>query len=392
VAQVALSLLMVVTAALFVTTFDRLARVSLGFDPRRAVVITLSAPRVRAPDRNAFYHRLIRAIREVPGVAHAGGSLNPPLIGTLHGDIVVTHFGEPAPRTGAVVAEYTDITSGWLAAYGTSIRAGRNFDDRDVVGAPPVMVVNETLAQRLGEDPRALVGTQLQLTFRSEQSGDIPISAPTVVGVAENAVFRSVRSPVPPLIYAPLAQRSDPMLWTYFHIAVQATAGSPALLVNRLTETLRSIDPDLMLTFRPVAEQVNESLAQDRLTAWLAGFFGSLALLLAALGLYGVTAHAVAERRGEIGVRMALGATPSNVLRLVLARVSLLVAAGIVAGVTASLWATRFAASLLYGIAPRDPATLAAACAVLIGVAAVAGAIPAHRASRIDPAQVLRDQ
>jgi putative ABC transport system permease protein len=392
VSQVALSLLLVVAAGLFVATFTRLTRVPLGFDPSRSMVVALTAPTVSAAERNALYHRLIRAVAESPGVAHAGGTLNPPLTAPLHGDIVVTAAGAPAPRANAVIAEYTDITPGWLAAYGTSIRAGRDFDERDGLKAPPVMIVNEQLARRLraAGSARSVVGEPFMLTFRSEEVGDIPIGVRTAVGVAEDAVFRTIRSPVPPMIYAPLAQRSDPMLWTYFYITVQAAAGSPALLTNTITAALRAVNPDLTLAFHPVAQQVSEALAQDRLVAWLAGFFGVLALLLAALGLYGVTAQAVAERRMEIGVRMALGAAPARIVRQVLARVAALVVAGVGLGIVASAWLARLAAALFYGIGPHDPATLAGAAVVLAAVAAAAAWAPARRASLIDPAMVLR--
>ena len=389
--QVALSLVLVVAAGLFVATFERLARVSLGFDRDRTTVIALTAPTVPATERNAFYHRLIRGLADVPGVAHVGGSLNPPLVGTLHGDIVLTHVGVPPPPGAPRVTQGADITPDWLNAYGTAIREGRGFDDRDTVGSPPVMLVNEAVVRQMfpGEH---LVGTPLQLTYRSEEFGDIPIGVKTVVGITGDTVFRSIRSPALPAYYAPLAQRSDPMLWTYFYITVQAKAGSPALLTPSLTTALHAMNPDLTLTFRPVADQVNESLAQDRLVAMLAGFFGALALLLAALGLYGITTHAVAQRRGEIGVRMALGATPGGIVRLVLARISLLVGGGVAIGTAVSLWAARFAASLLYGITPRDPVTLAGAGLTLAVVAAIAAWLPARRAARVDPSDVLRAQ
>jgi len=389
--QVALSLILVVAAGLFVSTFEQLTRVSLGFDRTRTTVITLTAPTVPAAERNAFYHRIIRALADVPGVAHVGGSLNPPLIGTLHGDIVLTRPGVAPPPGAPVVSQGADITPDWLAAYGTAVREGRGFDDRDTVGSPPVMLVNEAVASQLFPG-QSLVGASLQLTYRSQEFGDIPIGVKTVVGVVEDTVFRSIRSPAAPTYYTPLAQRSDPMLWTYFYITVQAKAGSPALLTQSLAATLHAMDPDLTLTFRPIADQVNESLAQDRLVAILAGFFGALALLLAALGLYGVTAHAVAQRRGEIGIRMALGATPVGIVRIVLGRVTLLVAGGIGVGTVASVGASKLTASLLYGVGPRDPATLTGACVVLAMVAAIAGGVPAYRASRIDPAAVLRDQ
>jgi putative ABC transport system permease protein len=145
------------------------------------------------------------------------------------------------------------------------------------------------------------------------------------------------------------------------------------------------------MTFRPMTAVVDESLAQDRLVALLAGFFGALALLLASLGLYGVTAYAVARRRGEIGVRMALGAQTAGIVRLVLSRVVFLVSVGVLVGVGASLWASRFVASLLYGLAPHDPTTFVGAAFMLVAVAALAAWIPCVRRLAIDPAEVLRE-
>jgi len=154
---------------------------------------------------------------------------------------------------------------------------------------------------------------------------------------------------------------------------------------------IENIDPDLAITLWPLSDQVNASLVQERTTAMLATFFGGLALVLAGLGLYGVTAYAVARRRAEIGVRMALGAGPASVVRLVLRRVAALVGAGIVIGAAVSAWASQFVASLLYGLQPRDPVTLTAAAITLSVVAAIASWLPAWRASRIDPAIVSRE-
>jgi ABC-type antimicrobial peptide transport system permease subunit len=145
------------------------------------------------------------------------------------------------------------------------------------------------------------------------------------------------------------------------------------------------------VTSRSLTDQVNATLTQERVVAMLSGFFGALALLLAGLGLYGVTSYAVSRRRTEIGIRMALGAAPGGVVRLVLSRVTLLVGIGILVGAVVSLWASKFVATLLYGLEPRDPATLVAAALVLGTVGAAAGWLPAYRASRIDPAEVLRD-
>lgn len=172
---------------------------------------------------------------------------------------------------------------------------------------------------------------------------------------------------------------------------MRSASGSPALLTRGVAAALTAVNRDLTLTFRPLATLVDESLAQDRLVAMLSGFFGALALLLAGLGLYGVTAYAVARRRTEIGIRMALGAPPASVVRLVVARVALLVGTGVIVGAGVSLWASTFIASLLYGLAPRDPVTLLGASVTLVAVATLAGWLPAYRAPRIDPATVLRE-
>jgi putative ABC transport system permease protein len=390
VAQVALSLLLVVAAGLFVQTFERLAHAPLGLDRDHVLVTTITAPTVPAADRNVLYHRLVRAAASVPGVAHAGGWLNPPMAGFLVGDIVVTAPGVAATPDAEAISQFMDITPDALASFGTPIRAGRDFDERDTETAPTVMLVNEAFVRRFFPG-RNLVGVPLALTFRSGSSGDIPLGTRTIVGVAGDAAYRSIRTPMQPTIYVPLAQRADPLLYTYFFIALRSSSGSPMLLARSVAAALTAVNRDLTLTFRPLTTIVDESLAQDRLIATLAGFFGALALLLAGLGLYGVTAYAVARRRGEIGIRMALGAQAASVIRLVLVRVAFLVGLGVLIGAAVSLWASRFVASLLYGLAPRDPVTLTGAAITLAVVAALAGWFPAYRASQIDPAEVLRD-
>ena len=154
---------------------------------------------------------------------------------------------------------------------------------------------------------------------------------------------------------------------------------------------LRGVNDDVTLAFEPLAREVDESLAADRVLAILSGSFGAVALLLAGLGLYGVTAYAVARRRTEIGIRMAIGAAPGDVVRMVLSRVALLVGVGVLAGAGISLWASTFVASLLYGLEPGDPATMGGSVIVLTAVAALAGWLPAWGASRIDPAEILRE-
>jgi ABC-type antimicrobial peptide transport system permease subunit len=190
-------------------------------------------------------------------------------------------------------------------------------------------------------------------------------------------------------MYLSLLQQPDPP--SRMAISVRAAGGSPALLTESLAAALTGVNKDVAITFRMLSEQVNTSLVQERIVAMLSGFFGGLALLLAGLGLYGVTSYAVGRRRTEIGIRMALGAAPSGVVRTVLRRVAVLVGIGVALGAGISLWASRFVATLLYGLQPRDPATLVLAALVLSLIGAMAGWIPALRAARIDPARVLRE-
>jgi ABC-type antimicrobial peptide transport system permease subunit len=201
-------------------------------------------------------------------------------------------------------------------------------------------------------------------------------------------VYRSVREPAGPIVYRPIAQADE--FPPFLSVSLRPAGGSPALLTKSLTTAIGQVDRDLSLTFRPLAEQVNSSLAQERVVAMLSGFFGGLALLLAGIGLYGVTSYAVSRRRTEIGIRMALGADAGGVVRLVLRRVALLVGAGVIIGAAISLWAARFVGTLLYGLEPRDPVTMIGATVVLASIGALAGWIPARRAAQIDPAEALR--
>jgi putative ABC transport system permease protein len=279
------------------------------------------------------------------------------------------------------------VTPGWFETYGTRLIAGRDVDSRDSSAAPHVVLVNEAFAKRFFPGTNA-IGHVVEFARGTTQS------APpcTVVGIVEDAVYRNLREPIRPTMYEPLAQYDAsrfPLVSA--SISVRSSADNPAPLSHSIASALTAVDRDVAFSFRPLADQVNASLIQERIVATLAGFFGVLALLLAALGLYGVTAYAVTRRRTEIGIRMALGASPGGVVRLVLSRVTVLVVAGIAIGAAVSVWASQFVTALLYGLPPRDPVTLGGAVVTLTIVGAIAGWLPAFRASRIDPAQVLRD-
>jgi ABC-type antimicrobial peptide transport system permease subunit len=177
----------------------------------------------------------------------------------------------------------------------------------------------------------------------------------------------------------------------YATVTVRSAVDNPALLTRSVAAAIASVNPRLSLTFLPMTEQLAGLMVRERIVAMLAGFFGGLALLLAAIGLYGITSYGVSRRRTEIGIRMALGADATEVVRLILSRAAVLVGLGIVIGAGLSLWASTFAASLLYGLQPRDPLTLVTAAAILTAVGAFAAWLPARRAARIDPIDVLRE-
>jgi hypothetical protein len=210
-----------------------------------------------------------------------------------------------------------------------------------------------------------------------------------VVGVVADAVYSfSPRAEVVPMWFAPLAQFD--VFSPAVALSVRARAGSVEGLAPRIAAAVTAIDPRASVTFRPVAEQRRAALTRDRIMAQLAAFFGVLALLLSALGLYGVTAYALSCRRSEIGIRLALGAMPRQMVRMILTRMSALTLAGAAIGIVASTWAGRFVATLVYGASPRAPLTVLVASVILLAVAMAAGWAAARQAARIDPGGLLR--
>jgi putative ABC transport system permease protein len=387
--QVALCLVVVVAAGLFIRTFTTLATLNVGFDRDPVLLVRLDVPRPSAEpsQRAALYERVAATVRATPGVAHAAISEVTPVSGTIT-DVYVEAENGPQLAPPQNVSYRNVITPDWFATYGTRLIAGRDFDERDRLASPPVAIVNETFARRFLQGANPL-GRRIRN----------PSSAPDetrpwmeVVGIVADATYLSLRAALPPTMYVPLAQQpAGSGFFPFATLSVRAASGSPVALARGVDDAIARVDSDIAITFTLLKQQVDAALVQERMMAMLSGWFSVLALLLSALGLYGVTAYAVSRRRTEIGIRMAIGAAPARVVRLVLGRVVILLGIGVLMGAGASVWASTFVAALLYGLEPRDPVTLLSSATVLAAVGALAGWLPAYRASRIDPAEVLRE-
>ena len=389
-AQVAVSLLLLVAGGLFGRTFQQLAQAPLGFDADRLLVATVRTPSTSPADQSEVRHRLARAVASIPGVAAAAGSDQAPILFAYQAFPLslsgVAPLPGPEPLTHLVA-----ITPAWFATYGMRMRAGRAIAERDAAGAQPVMVVNEAFVQRFFPGQNVL-GRALALTFEFSSDGRFSFEPRVVVGVVGNAVHESIRGPFRPIVYVPMAQ--EPLQSIFVagaFIAVRSANAAPEHLTRSVAATLASVEPDVHVSFLTARELVSAALARERLTARLAAFAALLGLTLTALGLGGVTAYQVARLRPELAVRAALGSTRGRLVGLVLARVLRRVVAGVAVGLVFSLWASRLAESMLFGVAPRDPTVFAGAAVTLMVVGLLAGWVPAHRASRLDPARALTE-
>jgi putative ABC transport system permease protein len=387
--QVAMSVVLVTGAGLFIQSFASLATRSLGIDADRVLVATMDSERaaVDPAGRLPLYVRARDVVRRLPNVVNASISFLTPLEGGGFTPLVAVETGGReviAAANGDVSGNL--ISAGWFSTLGVHLAAGRDFTDNDRVGAPAVAIVNETFARRFFGSASPLGRTLVAFA-------GLPFARRmTIVGVAGDAIYAWPHEPVPPTWYMPMAQMDIPQFpMSVAKLCVRTQAFSPLLLTKSVERAIATVDPHVVLTFESLSDRWHASLTRERLMAQLAGFFGAIALLLAALGIYGVTAYAVSRRRGEIGIRLALGAAPRRVVQLVLGRTSLVVIVGILAGTSMSVWGSTFVAGLLYDVPPANPLTVAGAALVLVAMAVAASWGPARRAARIDPGILLRE-
>ena len=384
IAQVALSLVLLVGAGLLVGTFRKLATLDPGFAPDPVLIVNADLRNAKYPveRRQAAYEEILEKLRAIPGVRAASVSDNTPISGSAwNGDLLVDGFVPKGQDDD--VAWFYAIYPKYFETMGMQLLAGREFDQRDRSGSPVVAVVNQTLATKFFH------GNPIGKTYRTRGAGSTPNPPVEIIGIVQDAKYRSLREDTLPTAYLAMTQTAKPGNFVVYVVRAQ---GAAADLIPSVKTALEQSHRDVVISFRTLAVQVAESLGRERLLATLSGFFGGLALLLASIGLYGVMSYNVARRRGEIGIRMALGAEQGRVLRMVLREVALVVNAGLILGAAVAVGTTQFIASFLYGLNARDPITIVLAAVVLAVVAALAGYLPARRASRLDPMVALREE
>jgi predicted permease len=392
VAQIALSMVLVVGAALFGRSFAVLMTQDLGFDRGRVLTAVVDVRHSLTPvaDRPALYERIRQAIAGVAGVESAATSMATPLGSAgVRFTRDVQEAGNPTFEGREVLVFTTPVSPDWFRTFGTRLIAGRDIEARDRTNAPKVAVINEAFARRHFQGVNPIGRT---IMVGQEPSNREPTE---IVGVVQDAAFTSVRDSVEPTLYTPFAQSLEPELIESIpsmSVSIRS-AGEipPATLAGGVAAAIASVDGAATVSFQTLTETLSTYYIRERLLALLSGYFGVFALLLGAVGVYGVTAHAVSRRRTELGIRMAIGASAASVVRLVLGRLAVLASLGIVIGGVLSFWTTSLLATLLFKITTRDPASIATAIVALGVVTICAGWMPARRASRIDPARVLRD-
>jgi len=384
VSEVCLSLVLMAGAGLLVNSFLRLRALDPGFHSDHVLTASLlfastgddhDAPRLRAE-----YANLLGRVRALPGVQAAGTTDSPPL-GIFNSDGSFELEGGRLPEDADAI--YSVISSGYLRALRIPILSGRDFTDADTTSSAGVAIVSAQMARRYWPG-RSPLGSRIQ--FDSMYGKDAPWL--TIVGVAGDVRQNGLTDPVMPQAYVCYTQANRLLL----PALMIRTPLDPAGLARAVRAAVAAVDREIAVDFKTMDTVMGEAIARQRFQMQVLAAFAALALLLAAVGLYGVLAYLVAAGRGEIGIRMALGAQPVSVFRMITARALRLSALGAALGLAACLVMRPIVAALLFGVGPSDPLTLAAAALALLGVALAASAFPALRAMRTDPASALREE
>jgi predicted permease len=382
VSQIAMSLMLVIGALLFGRSLQKLANLDTGFTQDGVLEMDLDLTTLQLPvsRRTEFKQQVLDQVRGIPGVESAAEAGIVPLSGDgMNRQVLVNHAGQVVEGK----SELNEISPNYFATWRTPILAGRDFDERDTLQSPLVAIVNQAFSEKYlgGVNP---VGATFRVKSESKETGPYQI-----VGLVKNTKLYDLREDFLPTMFMPVAQKAHPEQDETILIRSQASLFG---LISSLKSTVQQFNRVIDINFTPYRKMVETSLLRDRLMARLSGFFGILAVLLATVGLYGVIAYMVERRTSEIGVRLALGANRTSIMRLVLGEASVLLGLGLLIGTVLSLAGGRAAATLLFGLKPTDLLTYLLAIVSLSAVAALASFLPAWRAAGFDPMAALRNE
>ncbi len=379
VSQVAVSVVLLMGALLFVRSLRNLTTLNVGFQQSGILVTNVDFQCLHLPEeRFTEYKRdLVKRVQAIPGVESAANAMLVPFGGSAWNEDVLLEGSD----TDAGVVWLNYLGPGYFQAIGTPLLTGRDFDDRDTATSGKVAIVNQAFVRKIlkGADP-------LGKRFRIHEPPGKPRPLYEIVGVAADNKFQDMHEEFLPFMYFPATQQEHPAPDDL--ILVRSSLPLTSLMAS-LKQTVAGVNPSIDLEFLVFKTRIHNSLLQDELMATLSGFFGFLAALLAAIGLYGVISYMVLQRTKEIGIRMAVGAGRADVVGMILKEAGILTIAGLVIGTTLALASAQVVKSLLYGLKPRDPLTMVLAVVTLAAVAALASFLPAYRASRLDPLKAL---
>ncbi|HZS05943.1 MAG TPA: ABC transporter permease [Blastocatellia bacterium] len=380
VAEVALSLVVLIGAGLLIRSFTRLLEVERGFVTDNLLTLNVGLVDYKDPQRRAaISHDLVDRIARVPGVEAVGAGTGLPPVTPQRGTRFAVE-GLPNDNADERSSYFIAVSPDYFRALGTPLVEGRAFNERDAAGAAKVVIINRALARRLFPNESA-IGKRLQLV-NPDQSNDWR----DIVGVVGDVRYSGLDDPGEAAVYTPFAQ--TPFIWNYLMVR---TSVAPESVIQAVRNAVASVEPNLeAANFQTMNRLVSESVAQPRFYTLLLGAFALLALVLAAVGIYGVISYSVTQRTHEIGLRMALGAQTHDVLKLVVRQGMVPALAGTGVGLVASFGLTRLMTSLLFNVSATDPVTFAIITALLIGVALAACWVPARRAMKVDPMEALR--
>jgi len=381
IAETALAIVLLIGAGLFIRSFARLQQVNVGFNPAQLLTAQIGLPRAQyaKPEQwISFYKQTLERMNALPGAQEAAVAVPLPLSDSYINLAFEIEGRSPHSKSDAPTTDFVAISPNYFHVMQVPLLRGREFSDADSESGPKVCAISSSLAQQLFPNENAL-GQRILIGYPAN-------SAREIVGIVGDVKDSDLSARQSTQIYVPFVQNP---FWAA-DIAVRVH-GNPSALSGTLREQIRAIDSALPVAeVRPMAEVIGSSIAQPRFRTTLLSLFGAAALLLAAIGIYGVLAYTVAQQTREIGIRIALGANPGKVLRLVLGRGLRLAGFGTAIGILAALMSTQLLNSLLFGVSATDPVTFAAVAGLLLGVALLACYVPARRAMRVDPMVALR--